>query len=799
MLFKTISELTDVVSHVIFCPDDVSMLITLEPNTNEYWIPSSKIPVGTGWFAQSVKDMEDLFGVVYQTQKMLKLYKIWVPHHSTSYIYHCIYFVLMPGEQRKKLKTTYGKYRGKIRWAQETDLQKMLEQENLRSPEVLEFLQLCKGTPHTVITEGANITIPYEILSCDGLVELTDYVLISKPNAENFEQIIESASFTKEIQMVLYKEFVFMCFPTIYMCLHVFSRLVTSLGWPKEEACYLFKAADVVDRGGLSYRELLYILAAVEPTTSHGGIPAELRCRYMFKFFDHDNDGCLNFVEFKLLIGAIRKSKKQPVDVSSVNKDADSAFKAIGLTPGLNNLSLSDFLRAVGELKLRGTSQIFRSTIGIQQYLYGIEERDSRIQKTQQIFANFNDTTTLRTPGPTLRTATKVEDYSLGSHVIKLQKSGTLISVEQMSEIAGVSSPSSTQQPSAETKRVSQDLFAQISLPNEILINLRILIQGNKNLKPPAKGGKKKEVSLYEWGQVNAVSFGKGLISLCAQVREIFKAEDRMVTIQAPAYVLGDLHGNFASLLYFERILWHLGPGLCPSNILFLGDYVDRGPHGMEVIAYLFAYKVQAPRKLMLLRGNHEIREIQKQFTFHTECVLKFGEKMGGEVWNAINNAFDALPLAANIDGKVFCCHGGIPPPWICPTVTAINSIPCPLGSPDEQSTLAWELMWNDPIRTKQSSNELMLELQANDGFAANTRRGTGHVFSVEALERFLNTNGLSHLIRAHEVAIAGFNVIQKGKVLTVFSSAKYCGGTNEAACILVDQGKLRVLKVETS
>ncbi|KAK5640798.1 hypothetical protein RI129_009345 [Pyrocoelia pectoralis] len=791
-MFKAVSDLTDVVSHVIFCPDDVSMLITLEPHSNEYWIPSSKITPGTGWFAQSVKDMEDIFGVVYKTQKMLKLYKVWVPHHVSSYIYHCIYFVLMPGEQRKRLKTTYGKYRGKVRWVQESDLQKMLQQENLRSPEVLEFLRMCKGAPHSMLSEGVNISIPYEVLSCDGLVELTDYVLINSPNSGNCEQIIESASYTKNVQMALYKEFVFMCFPAIYMCQQVFSRLVTCLGWSKDDGADLFRAADVSGRWGITFRELLYILAALEPSTSHGGIPAELRCRYMFKFFDHDDDDYLSLAEFKLLISAIRKSKKQSLDATSVSKDADAALRTIGLSPGVDNLSLSDFLRAVGELKLRGTSQIFRSSIGIQQYLYGIEPQGNRRAHSRIAF-------TIILSGTPMKSGGNFENYSLGSHVVKLQKSGTLISVEQINEMAVAVSPSSTQQPTTDSKRLSQDLFAQISLPNEVLSSLRALIQSNRNLKPPAKGGKVKEVSTYDWGQFNPAHFGKNLILICSQVRDILKGEDRMINVQAPSYVLGDLHGNFASLLYFERILWHLGPGLCPCNILFLGDYVDRGPHSMEVIAYLFANKVQAPRKLMLLRGNHEIREIQKLFTFYTECLLKFGDKLGVAVWNAINSAFDAMPLAANIDGKVFCCHGGIPPPWLCPTVMTINSIPCPLGNPDEQSALAWELMWNDPIRTKQIAEELILELQANDGFAVNNKRGTGHMFSYEALERFLNTNGYSHLIRAHEVAVSGFNLVQKGKVLTVFSSAKYCGGTNEAACILVDQGKLRVLKVETS
>lgn len=87
-----------------------------------------------------------------------------------------------------------------------------------------------------------------------------------------------------------------------------------------------------------------------------------------------------------------------------------------------------------------------------------------------------------------------------------------------------------------------------------------------------------------------------------------------------------------------------------------------------------------------------------------SECIQKFGDSLGEEVWNKINEVFETLPLAATINNTIFCCHGGIPPPWLCSRASDINNIPNYMPTPQEQtqqSELAWNLMWNDPITVR--------------------------------------------------------------------------------------------------
>lgn len=93
-------------------------------------------------------------------------------------------------------------------------------------------------------------------------------------------------------------------------------------------------------------------------------------------------------------------------------------------------------------------------------------------------------------------------------------------------------------------------------------------------------------------------------------------------------------------------------------NYLFLGDYVDRGIFGIEVVLVLLGIKMTHPKNVVLLRGNHESRNMTENFTFREEVISRFDI----ETYNLFMDLFDSMPISCIVDGKYFAMHGGISP-----------------------------------------------------------------------------------------------------------------------------------------
>ncbi|KAJ1464371.1 Metallo-dependent phosphatase-like protein [Baffinella frigidus] len=251
-----------------------------------------------------------------------------------------------------------------------------------------------------------------------------------------------------------------------------------------------------------------------------------------------------------------------------------------------------------------------------------------------------------------------------------------------------------------------------------------------------------------------------------------------MLNIPAPCYVLGDIHGNLLDLTFFRRTVWPAGPAAQGGDFLFLGDFVDRGADSLPVVAYMMALKVLHPKKWWMIRGNHETREVNgnvktyREGSFLHQCLRIFGDLDGRGVWDATNDFFDTLPLAARVGGRVFCVHGGLPKELCQPgaRLEDINEIETPLRFV-RRGDMVHAMLWSDPVPPeREATPETERQLDAQ-GFGLSSRGCA--CFGEKTLEIFMRQHAISYVFRGHEAQQHGIGLSKSTRLCTIFSTSK--------------------------
>lgn len=250
---------------------------------------------------------------------------------------------------------------------------------------------------------------------------------------------------------------------------------------------------------------------------------------------------------------------------------------------------------------------------------------------------------------------------------------------------------------------------------------------------------------------------------LIYKANNYFRNEPPLLRIKRDSIkVVGDIHGNIDDLIrIFEKF------GYPPeTTYLFLGDYIDRKLFGIEVMCILSALKCKFPDNIFLLRGNHESPTIPKHFGFFNECIRKYTSSL----FYDFTDLFKYLPVAAIINDKVFCVHGGLSP--LAKSVKDIEGTKKVEYLDDNE--LIEDLLWSDP--------------RTIDAEFRPSPRGSGYFFNEKALQKFLDNNSLKFMIRSHEMCKDGFNQPFENKSIcyTIFSNSNYCDFGNKAAVITI-------------
>ncbi|ELP87422.1 serine/threonine protein phosphatase 4 catalytic subunit, putative [Entamoeba invadens IP1] len=244
------------------------------------------------------------------------------------------------------------------------------------------------------------------------------------------------------------------------------------------------------------------------------------------------------------------------------------------------------------------------------------------------------------------------------------------------------------------------------------------------------------------------------------KAKEILSQTENVLSIALPITIAGDLHGQFPDVLELFRV----GGRTPETNYIFMGDFVDRGVNGIEVFQLLLTLKVKYPKRINLLRGNHETRQISQTYGFYDECMKKYGNS---EMWKMCCELFDFLALSAVIDNHILCVHGGLSPD--IKTIDDIRKLERVREVPHDGAMS--DLLWSDPDNDTEKWQPSV--------------RGAGYLFGKEAVDEFVRVNDLQFVARAHQIVMEGFEWKFDEKVCTVWSAPNYCYRCGNRASVM--------------
>lgn len=213
--------------------------------------------------------------------------------------------------------------------------------------------------------------------------------------------------------------------------------------------------------------------------------------------------------------------------------------------------------------------------------------------------------------------------------------------------------------------------------------------------------------------------------------------------------VVGDIHGDLDTL---EGVTAKLSAG---DLALFLGDYADRGPYGVEVIEGIIDLSRRLPGRILALKGNHEDYSSGGAPLFNP-CTLIDEVRRKGRGWNEFFKVFhdfaESLPIAAVIPGFALLVHGGVS--------TAVTSLGV-LSEPKAKTAL--DVLWSDP---DPAPGERL------------SMRGAGKAFGPDVTEQVLSSLDVRFLIRSHQPrkAVDGPFFEHDDRVVTVNGTREYGG-----------------------
>ena len=233
-----------------------------------------------------------------------------------------------------------------------------------------------------------------------------------------------------------------------------------------------------------------------------------------------------------------------------------------------------------------------------------------------------------------------------------------------------------------------------------------------------------------------------------SEAGNIFKKEPKLIELPkyGRAVFVGDTHGDLNAT---ERVVNKYTNG--DTVIVFLGDYVDRGPYSKENIDYLLNLKCEKPKNLILLMGNHE----------GFRCGTGFWDYHSHDDIELYEGTLIKLPLAVSGNG-IIGVHGALPD---VQKIEDINKI-----KPSNEDERFLVTVWGD---WQEKEGEILGSDLGRPQF--------GKGYFEDKMKKF----GKNVLIRSHDPSAK--EIMYDKRCLTIFTSKYY---PRERKVAIADLGK---------
>ncbi len=232
-------------------------------------------------------------------------------------------------------------------------------------------------------------------------------------------------------------------------------------------------------------------------------------------------------------------------------------------------------------------------------------------------------------------------------------------------------------------------------------------------------------------------------------------SEARLIRLESgQAIFVGDTHGDLEATQ--KTIRTYLAPD---SKLVFLGDYVDRGPASLDNINLLLEQKIEHPDSIYLLMGNHEGHAV---FTFHP---ADFWEGLDAELRQRYSSVLSGLPLAVSTPNGIIALHGALP------DVSSLEDI-----DRIEPGSTEWrQITWGD-------------WQERRGGFLGIDPCSGRPQFGRGWFEEIMSRLGKHVLVRSHQPDAPP--TMYGKRCLTIFTSSAYRHYVSERTIALVDLKK---------